>query len=371
MPDVAALEDICERAWPPVERIEREGVVLRFADGFTRRANSARCDGPAADLERLVALVEDEYRRRGSTGFRITPLTPGGVEPLLRKRGYFADAEAVVMVADGLPAGTLGDEDVALSPALDEQWLRVFHAIERPLAARAGSRRALHPRVGVGAASLRARSRRRRPGGHRLRPPRGRLALPRMRGRDPPQRRRGLARAVSERVLCVGRRPRRASRRAPGADFERRSSGPLRPASASARAMSIVISSGGRGCSSVSASGRVRRSCSRRTRRARSGTATSARSTCCSACCVEAEGAAARALTSLGVTIETARVQVVVIAGRGDDVRTTGQIPFTARAERALEFSLREALALGHGFIDTDDVLLGVVRDEEARRCEC
>lgn len=205
MPDVAALEDICERAWPPVERIEREGVVLRFADGFTRRANSARCDGPAADLERLVALVEDEYRRRGlRPGFRITPLTPGGVEPLLRKRGYFADAEAVVMVADGLPAGTLGDEDVALSPALDEQWLRVFHAIERRWPPEQD--RAARSILASGSAPRRFALA--RVDGAPVATGYGRLVDDWLYlacvATDPPQRRRGLARAVSEQLCAWG-----------------------------------------------------------------------------------------------------------------------------------------------------------------------
>ena len=52
MSEVAALEDVCERAWPPRERVELDGAVLRFTDGFTRRANSARVDGGGDDLER-------------------------------------------------------------------------------------------------------------------------------------------------------------------------------------------------------------------------------------------------------------------------------------------------------------------------------
>jgi GNAT superfamily N-acetyltransferase len=134
MPDVAALEDVCERAWPPRERLPLDGAVLRFAAGFTRRANSARIDGGGDDLEGLISRSEHEYRSRGlRPGFRLTPLTPAAFEPLLRARGYVVDTEAVVMVADALPpqeAPRPGDE-ITLAPALDEEWLEVFRDVER------------------------------------------------------------------------------------------------------------------------------------------------------------------------------------------------------------------------------------------------
>lgn len=134
MTEVAALEDVCERAWPPRERIELDGAVLRFTDGFTRRANSARVDGGAGDLDGLIARAEHEYRSRGlRPGFRLTPLSPPAFERLLGERGYVVDTEAVVMVADALPqaaAGTSAD-GIDLEPVLDEQWLSVFKAVER------------------------------------------------------------------------------------------------------------------------------------------------------------------------------------------------------------------------------------------------
>ena len=76
------------------------------------------------------------------------------------------------------------------------------------------------------------------------------------------------------------------------------------------------------------------------------------------------EGLAARALESLGLTLQTARTQVVRIVAPSEEV-TSGQIPFTPRAKKVLELALREALALSHDYIGTEHVLLGIVRDNE------
>jgi len=76
----------------------------------------------------------------------------------------------------------------------------------------------------------------------------------------------------------------------------------------------------------------------------------------------EAEGLAARALASLDITVEHVRAQVVRIVGSGEEV-TSGQIPFTPRAKKVLELALREALSLGHDYIGTEHILLGLVRE--------
>src|SRR4051812_44638931 len=65
MSDVAELEAVCELAWPPRERLELDGAVLRFTHGFTRRANSARLDGGSRDPDGLIESAEREYRSRG------------------------------------------------------------------------------------------------------------------------------------------------------------------------------------------------------------------------------------------------------------------------------------------------------------------
>ncbi len=78
----------------------------------------------------------------------------------------------------------------------------------------------------------------------------------------------------------------------------------------------------------------------------------------------EEEGLAARVLEGLEITVDDVRAQVVRIVGSGEEV-TSGQIPFTPRAKKVLELALREALSLGHNYIGTEHILLGLVRENE------
>jgi ATP-dependent Clp protease ATP-binding subunit ClpC len=76
------------------------------------------------------------------------------------------------------------------------------------------------------------------------------------------------------------------------------------------------------------------------------------------------DGAAARALDEFDVTFEEVQAQVARIIGQGDEV-TTGQIPFTPRAKKVLELSLREALDSGDNYIGPEHILLGLLREGE------
>jgi len=78
----------------------------------------------------------------------------------------------------------------------------------------------------------------------------------------------------------------------------------------------------------------------------------------------EGEGVAAKALESLGISLEAVRQQVEEIIGQGQQA-PTGHIPFTPRAKKVLELSLREALQLGHNYIGTEHILLGLIREGE------
>ncbi|HEX2259033.1 MAG TPA: ATP-dependent Clp protease ATP-binding subunit [Actinomycetota bacterium] len=78
----------------------------------------------------------------------------------------------------------------------------------------------------------------------------------------------------------------------------------------------------------------------------------------------EGEGVAAKALESLGVSLDSVRSQVEEIIGTGSS-SPQGHIPFTPRAKKVLELSLREALQLGHNYIGTEHILLGLIREGE------
>ena len=78
----------------------------------------------------------------------------------------------------------------------------------------------------------------------------------------------------------------------------------------------------------------------------------------------EGEGIASRALLSLNISLDAVRRQVEEVIGRGGSP-PGGHIPFTPRAKKVLELSLREALQLGHNYIGTEHILLGVIREGE------
>ncbi len=78
----------------------------------------------------------------------------------------------------------------------------------------------------------------------------------------------------------------------------------------------------------------------------------------------EKEGIAAKALKNLGINLEDVRAQIEDIVGKGN-VSLPGHIPFTPRAKKVLEYALREALQLGHNYIGTEHILLGLIREGE------
>src|SRR4051794_12893476 len=78
----------------------------------------------------------------------------------------------------------------------------------------------------------------------------------------------------------------------------------------------------------------------------------------------EGEGVAAKALESLGISLEAVRSQVEEIIGQGQQA-PSGHMPFTPRAKKVLELSLREGQQLGHNYIGTEHILLGLIREGE------
>jgi len=77
----------------------------------------------------------------------------------------------------------------------------------------------------------------------------------------------------------------------------------------------------------------------------------------------EGDGTAARALDELGISLDIARQQVEHLVGTGQNPARSGHIPFTPRAKKVLELSLREALQLGNNYIGTEHILLGLIRE--------
>jgi ATP-dependent Clp protease ATP-binding subunit ClpC len=77
----------------------------------------------------------------------------------------------------------------------------------------------------------------------------------------------------------------------------------------------------------------------------------------------EGHGVGAKALESMQISLDATRQQVESIIGRGQGTVGAGHIPFTPRGKKVLELSLREALQLGHNYIGTEHILLGLIRE--------
>jgi ATP-dependent Clp protease ATP-binding subunit ClpA len=84
----------------------------------------------------------------------------------------------------------------------------------------------------------------------------------------------------------------------------------------------------------------------------------------------ERDGVAARALTSLGITEAAVRQRVEEVVGRGKRPPPAAPIPFTSPAKKAMELSMREAMQLGHSYIGTEHLLLGLIRQGEGPATE-
>ena len=76
----------------------------------------------------------------------------------------------------------------------------------------------------------------------------------------------------------------------------------------------------------------------------------------------EGDGVAARALTTMGISLDAVRQAVEDIIGRGTQAPSEGHIPFTPQAKKVLELALTESKALGHHYIGTEHILLGLIR---------
>lgn len=124
--EVRSLEHLAFNAWPALRTLVQDDWILRFADGYTKRANSVNAlaagrDTPRVELEHRIAQAEAHYRRQEiRCVFRITPLMDPRVGPLLQAKGWDAFDETIVMAADlvGCPA----PEKVTVAAARNDVW---------------------------------------------------------------------------------------------------------------------------------------------------------------------------------------------------------------------------------------------------------
>jgi N-acetylglutamate synthase len=121
---IRTLEELAFNAWPALQTLLVDGWVLRFADGYTKRANSANAWRPGEIAPaRIRETVETVYRSRGLRPiFRLSPLAPAGMDPLLARNGYRTFDETSVLCAPISIAAATGD-GVAIVEAVDAAWL--------------------------------------------------------------------------------------------------------------------------------------------------------------------------------------------------------------------------------------------------------
>jgi len=138
----ALLDDLADRGWPAIEKVDLDGWSLRFSSGVTNRANSAL---PAGDLlgrplAAAVDAVEREYSSRGlPTVFHLSEAAPAGLAGELARRGYVEHSPTVVMVASVDGGGALPGSDgagasagvrIELADAPDEEWLDLWWSVD-------------------------------------------------------------------------------------------------------------------------------------------------------------------------------------------------------------------------------------------------
>lgn len=146
--DVAALEHLSFNAWPALQMVVQDDWILRFAEGYTKRANSVNAlvaarTTPAPELERRLVAAEAIYaRKRIRCVVRVTPLMDPGVPAILQARGWAAFEESMVMVA-GLAGQMMAPARVEIAPRRTATWSARYMAFSDM----SGERQAIHDRI--------------------------------------------------------------------------------------------------------------------------------------------------------------------------------------------------------------------------------
>ena len=123
------LEEASFAAWPAEEETRQNGWLMRYAGGYTKRANSANPLGTSSgNPEDIIRVVESFYRdRQLPPTFRLTPLAPPGFDQLLETRGYHRLDPTLVLVKATDQAAAPRPEKVAISELPIEEWLAAFN----------------------------------------------------------------------------------------------------------------------------------------------------------------------------------------------------------------------------------------------------
>lgn len=125
---VMGLEERAFNAWPALETVIMGGWVLRFADGYTKRANSVNALAPIIGVGQIRAIAAPIYAARGQRlVFRLSPLAGPEADTELERAGFMHVDETIVMTA-ALESGAPADPEVAIERSLQDAWSHAFAA---------------------------------------------------------------------------------------------------------------------------------------------------------------------------------------------------------------------------------------------------
>jgi N-acetylglutamate synthase len=127
MSEIRGLEERALNAWPALQTVLMDGWILRFADGYTKRANSAcMLGGPCAPLSQVGEAIEALYERYGQRPiFRLTPLAQDAAAQWLASRGY-SEIDPTAIMTKGLEGALSVDRDVVVTDKPGEAWVAGF-----------------------------------------------------------------------------------------------------------------------------------------------------------------------------------------------------------------------------------------------------
>lgn len=129
---IRRLEELALNAWPALQTLHLNGWVLRFANGYTRRANSVNpLYAPSGDLSATLDAAEAHFARRGLPPvFKLTPASqPSELEAALAARGYAEDARTSVQTLDLRGRDFAAPNLTHIAPAVTDDWLSAVYAL--------------------------------------------------------------------------------------------------------------------------------------------------------------------------------------------------------------------------------------------------